>query len=199
MHSHLVQIMIPVARQGRFAGFRPFPAAALLAALGAAPAAAQDSFVRAVDAGNGEPVLSVLGTGMGMDFAALVLEMRCPAARAWTLEVTGIRAAEGTPVAFGFGDAAGGWAGVRVVPLGYAAEGLRLSLDRASFAAALAQARAMEAAAPDADARVVIGNAVGLSVSRDELAREMTDFARDCEGMVGSPPEPPPGPQAARR
>ena len=173
--------------------------ATLAAALGAGPASAQDSFVRAVDVGTGEPMLSILGTGMGLDFATLVVELRCPAARHWTVEVTGISAPEGTPVAFGFGDAAGRWSGVQVAPVGYGAQGLRISLDRASFRAALATARAAGPAAHGADARVVIGHAVGLSVSRDDLAREMTDFARDCEGMMGSPPEPPPGPQAARR
>ena len=173
--------------------------ACLAAALSGAPAFAQDSFVRAIDSGNGEPMLSILGTGMGLDFATLVVELRCPAARSWTVEVTGIRAAEGTPVAFGFGDAAGRWSGVQVAPVVYGAEGLRISLDRESFRAALAQARAAGPAAQAADARVVIGHAVGLSVDRDELVREMTDFARDCEGMMGSPPEPPPGPQAARR
>lgn len=175
--------------------------AALLLGLAALPqaASAQDSFVRVTDGGGGRPVLSVLGTGMGLDFATLVLEMACPAAQAWTVEVNGVRAPDGTPVAFGFADDAGGWAPVRVEAVGYAAQGLRISLDRASFRAALAQARAQDPSARDADARVVIGHALGVSVNRDALVREMTAFARDCEGQAERAPERLPGRQAYRR
>lgn len=178
-------------------------AATVLVGAAALPqvAAAQDSFVRVTDAVGGRPVLSVLGTGMGLHFAALVLEMACPAAQAWTVEVNGIRAPAGTAVAFGFADAAGSWAEVRVAAVAEGARGLRVSLDRASFRAALAQARAAGTPAPEADARIVIGHAVGVSVNRDALVREMTAFARDCEGEgeAERAPQRPPARQAYRR
>lgn len=155
--------------------------------------------MRVLDGGSGRPVLSVLGTGMGLDFAALVLEMACPGTRAWTVEVTGVRAPAGTPVAFGFADATGGWAEVRVEAVAYGPWGVRIALDRASFRAALARARAQDPSARDADARVVVGDAVGVSVNRDALVREMTAFARDCESEAAGAPDRPPARQAYRR
>lgn len=158
-------------------------AIALLAAAGALPGAAQaqDSFARYADPATGRPVLAVLGTGLGMPFASLALEMRCPATEAWTIDVTGVRAPEGTSVAFGFGDPGGGWTGVRVMPLRYEDRSLSVSIERSAFRSALLQARAEYPAARDAEARIVIGEAVGLSVNRDALVREMTDFARACD------------------
>jgi hypothetical protein len=164
---------------------RPFPRlrAALVAAALAVPGAAQaqDSFARYPDPATGRPVLSVLGTGLGMPYASLVLEMRCPASEAWTIDVNGVRAPAGTPVAFGFGDPGGGWTGIRVMPLRYEDRSLSLSVERAAFRTALLQARTDYPEARDAEARLVIGEAVGLSVNRDALVREMTDFARACD------------------
>ncbi|WP_137124270.1 hypothetical protein [Roseomonas sp. HF4] len=156
---------------------------ALAAALLGAPAmaSAQDSFVRYQDPATGRPVLSVLGTGLGLPFASLTVELACPRPDAWTIAVKGVRAPDGTAVAFGFGDPAGGWAEVRVVPAGYHDRSISLSLDRAAFRVALAQARADYPDARDAEARLVIGEAVGVSVGRDALVREMTDFARACD------------------
>lgn len=162
---------------------------ATLAAALVAPAAAraQDSFARVTDAGTGRPVLSVLGTGIGMPFASLSLEMRCPAAGAWTVAVTGVRAPSGTVVAAGFGDPGGGWAPIRVEPLRYEDSSLSLALNRSSFRAALTQARADYPEARDAELRLVIGDAVGLAVNRDALVREMTDFARNCAAAGAAP------------
>lgn len=147
----------------------------------ATPAVAQDSFVRLEDPSTGRPVLSVLGTGLGLPYASLTVELACPGPDAWTVAVQGVRAPDGTPVAFGFGDPAGGWSEVRVVPVGYHDRGISLSLDRAAFRAALGQARAGHPNPRNAEARLVIGEAVGLSVGRDALVREMTDFARACD------------------
>lgn len=144
-------------------------------------AAAQDSFVRYLDPASGRPVLSVLGTGLGLPYASLTVELSCPRSDAWTVAIQGVRAPDGTAVAFGFGDPGGGWAEVRVVPTGYHDRSISLSLDRAAFRAALLQARASHPESRDAEARLVIGEAVGVSVGRDALVREMTDFARACD------------------
>jgi hypothetical protein len=157
-------------------------AALAVALLGASTmAAAQDSFVRYQDPASGRPVLSVLGTGLGLPYASLTVELACPAPDAWTVAVQGVRAPDGTAVAFGFGDPGGGWAEVRVVPVGYHDRSISLILDRAAFRAALGQARAEYPDARDAEARLVIGEAVGIAVGRDALVREMTDFARACD------------------
>jgi hypothetical protein len=168
----------------RLPGTRPAAVAAAVVALLALPLSApraQDSFARVPDRETGRPVLSVLGTGIGMPFASLALEMRCPAAEAWTIDVTGVRAPSGTAVAVGFGDPGGGWTPVRVAPLRYEDRSLRVILDRASFREALTQARADYPGAREAEIRIVIGEAVGLTVNRDQMVREMTDFARECD------------------
>jgi len=160
---------------------------ALLLALGlmAAPAGvqAQDSFVRLQDPATGEPLLSVLGTGLGLSYAGLVLDLACPRPEAWTMVVRGVRAPDGTPVAFGFGDPGGRWAEVRVVATGYLEQGISLSLDRATLRTALNRARADYPDAEAAEARLVIGDALGVAVSRDALVREMSDFARACDAQ----------------
>jgi hypothetical protein len=84
-------------------------------------------------------------------------------------------------VAVGFGDPGGGWTPVRVAPLRYEDRSLRVILDRASFREALTQARADYPGAREAEIRIVIGEAVGLTVNRDQMVREMTDFARECD------------------
>lgn len=178
----------------RLSGKSCRPLLAWLVALLVLPLAApraQDSFARMADPSTGRQVLSVLGTGIGMPFASLSLEMRCPVAEAWTIAVTGVRAPDGTPIAFGFGDPGGGWTPVRAAPLRYGDTSLSLSLDRSALRAALTQARSDYPEARDAEARTVIGDAVGLSVNRDALMREMTDFARECD--------PPRRPAAIRR
>lgn len=165
-------------------GKPPVAAAALLAALLAMPLSApraQDSFARVPDRETGRQLLSVLGTGIGMPYASLALEMRCPANEAWTIEVTGVRAPAGTAVAVGFGDPGGGWTPVQAAPLRYDDRSLSVSLDRASFRAALNQARADYPEAREAEIRIVIGEAVGIAVNRDLLVREMTEFARECD------------------
>ncbi len=159
----------------------------LAAAFGAAPAVAQDSFVRVADVGTGRPMVSVLGTGMGLPYASLALEMRCPTANAWIIEVTGVQVAPGTSVTFGFGDPQGGFAAIQAAPIRFEQDRLRVSIDRQEFRAALAQARADHPRAAGADARVVVGGAVGVSVQRDALVREMTAFAGDCEAARPAP------------
>lgn len=158
-----------------------------VAALSAVPAVAQDSFVRVADAGTGRPMVSVLGTGMGLPYASLALEMRCPTVNAWIIEVTGVQVAPGTPVIFGFGDPMGGFAAIQAAPIRFEEDRLRVSIDRQEFRAALAQARADHPRAAGADARVVVGGAVGVSVQRDALVREMTAFAGDCEAARPAP------------
>lgn len=157
------------------------------AALAAKPAFAQDSFVRVAEAGTGRPMVSVLGTGMGLPYASLALEMRCPTANAWIIEVTGVQADPGTPVTFGFGDPQGGFAEIQAAPIRFEEDRLRVSIDRGDFRAALAQARADYPRATGADARMVIGGAVGVSVHRDALVREMTAFATACETVRPAP------------
>lgn len=160
----------------------------LLAALLFAPAArAQDSFVRVADPDTGRPVLSILGTGIGMAYASLSLEMRCPASQAWTVVVNGVRAPLGTTVMLGFGDPGGGWTPIHAAPTRYEDRSLSVNLDRNAFRAALMQARADYPEARDAEVRIVIGDAVGLAVNRDALVREMTDFARECDPPAATP------------
>lgn len=161
--------------------------AMLLAPLLASGARAQDSFVRLADRETGRPVLSILGTGIGMPFASLSLEMRCPAAQAWSIAVTGVRAPLGTTVMVGFGDPSGGWTPIRSAATRYEDRSLSLSLDRSAFRSALLQARADYPEARDAEIRIVIGEAVGLAVNRDALVREMTDFARECDPPAAAP------------
>lgn len=146
-----------------------------------ARAQAQDSFARFAEPATGAPVLSVLGTGIGMAFASLTLELHCPAGAAWTFEVTGVRAPPGTAVSVGFGDAEGGWTPIRSDARHFDNRSLTVAFDGAAFGAALSAARAEFPAAQEAVLRVVVGEAVGVAVSRDDLAREMTDFARDCD------------------
>lgn len=177
--------------------------AAALLGLCAAPARAQDSFVRVTDPGSGRPVLSVLGSGLGVDYAALVLELGCPSGPTWTVEVAGLHVPSGSPVAFGFADPAGRWAEVRVGAVAFGEDRVSVRLDRASFRAALAQARAADPAASGAEARIVIAEQIGIAVSREALVREMTDLARDC-ALGAEPAAAPmagraPGAQAARR
>lgn len=177
--------------------------AVALLGLCAAPARAQDSFVRVIDPGSGRPVLSVLGSGLGVNYAALVLEMTCPAGPAWTVEVAGLQAPPGSPVAFGFADPAGRWAEVRVGEVAFGEDRVSVRLDRAAFRSALARARTADPEAAGAEARIVIGEQIGVAVNREALVREMTAFARDCALGIGAAPEPTaqrvPGPQAARR
>lgn len=189
-----------------FSRMRAFALGGLAAAvvgLCAAPARAQDSFVRVTDPGSGRPVLSVLGSGLGVEYAALVLEMGCPAGPAWTVELAGLQAPQGSSVAFGFADPAGRWAEVRVGAVAFGEERVSVRLDRAAFRAALARARAADPGAAGAEARIVVGEQIGVAVNREALVREMTAFARDCalgaEAAPGPTAERAPGPQAARR
>lgn len=165
-------------------------AMAVLAAALCCPAAAraQDSFARVADHETGRPFLSVLGSGIGMAYASLALELRCPVDEAWTIDVTGVRAAAGTAVELGFGDASGGWTPISAAPLRYDERSLSVIFDHAAFHAALARSRAEHPDAGEAEIRIMIGEAVGLTVNRDSLAREMTDFARDCDELGRAPP-----------
>lgn len=154
----------------------------LLGVFLALPAVAQDSFARIAAAGTGQTAFSVLGTGLGLPYASLALEMRCPSRTAWVIDVTGVHADPGTSATFGFGDPRGGYTAIRVALLRYDEERVQFSIDRADFRAALAQARADYPEPAGTDARVVIGETVGLAVGRDALVREMTAFAAECEG-----------------
>jgi hypothetical protein len=177
---------------------RRAPALAAFTALFLSPAlaSAQDSFARIDDPATGRPVLSVLGTGIGLPFASLALTMECPGTETWTVDVTGVRAPDGTGVAFGFGDPGGGWTPVRTASLRYEDRSVSVSLDRSAFRAALNQARAEHPGRAEAEARIVVGDAVGLVVNRDALVRAMTQFAQDCAAEV---PQPPRRPVALRR
>lgn len=161
---------------------------AFLAALCATPvaAAAQDSYARVTGQTTGEPVLSVLGTGLGRPYASLVLDIACPTPAAWVLEASGAHFPANVPVRVGFGDPRGAWHEIELRDVGQVPPGrLRIALDRSSFRAALAQVRGEEPTAPGADVMVVIGEALGLSVRLDPPVREMTAFAQACE-----PPAP---------
>ena len=147
-----------------------------------APAGAQDSFVRIADQATGRPVLSVLGTGLGRPFASLTLDLACPTPAAWTLDVSGDRFPPGATVRFLFGDPRGGWLEVQVLSVAQAPNGgLRVALDRGSFRVALAQVRGEMPNAPGADAMLLVGETLGVSVGLDLLVREMTAFAQACE------------------
>ncbi|MEO3473870.1 hypothetical protein AAFN86_18525 [Roseomonas sp. CAU 1739] len=155
------------------------------------PAAAQDSIVRLQEADTGQPLISVLGTGLGLSFATLALELGCPTPQSWTMAVTGVQAQPGTQVSLGFGDPMGGYTEVRAWPVDYREDRLRLRVDRNAFRAALAQARTDYPEPAGTDIRVVVGGMVGVSVQRDTLVRALTAFAQDCEAA-----RPPPRPAA---
>lgn len=173
---------------------------AFVAALCAAPvaAAAQDSYARVTDQATGEPVLSVIGTGLGRPYASLVLDIACPTPAAWTMEVSGAHFPPNVPVRVGFGDPRGAWHEIQLRDAGQVPPGrLRIAMDRSSFRAALAQVRGDEPTAPGADAMIVIGETLGLSVRLDPLVREMTAFAQACEPPA--PRRPATRPAAAAR
>lgn len=177
--------------------------AVVLALLGgmlaaAMPARAQDSFARIADEATGRPVLSILGTGIGQPYAVLVLDVGCPTSANWTLDVIGQDLPPGAPIRLGFGDVRGGWHEIVLRDARREADGrLRLGVDRASFRAAITAARGEEASAPGADAMLMIGQGLGVSVSLDGLVREMSALARDCEAprrgpqQAASQPAPP--------
>lgn len=156
----------------------------------AAPARAQDSFVRVSDGATGRPVLSILGTGVGQPYAALVVDLGCPTAASWTIDVVGPEFRPGAPVSLGFGDVRGGWHAVALREARLEPDGrLRLGIDRASFRAAILAARGDEASSPGADAMLMIGEGLGVSVALDALVREMSAFARDCEAPRRAAPQ----------
>ncbi len=162
----------------------PVVVLALFAGLvaGALPARAQDSFARIADEATGRPVLSILGTAIGQPYAALVLDIACPTSANWTLDVIGQDFPPGAPIRLGFGDVRGGWHEIALRDAKLEADGrLRLAVDRASFRAALTAARGDEATSPGADAMLMIGQGLGVSVSLEGLVREMSALARDCE------------------
>ena len=173
---------------------------AFFAALCATPvaAAAQDSYARVTDQMTGEAVLSVIGTGLGRPYASLVLDIACPTPAAWVMEVSGAHFPPDVPVRVGFGDPRGAWHEIQLRDAGQVPPGrLRIAMDRSSFRAALAQVRGDEPTAPGADAMIVIGEALGLSVRLDPLVREMTAFAQTCEPPA--PRRPATRPAAAAR
>ena len=145
------------------------------------PAQAQDSFVREIDPASGQPVLSALGSGLGLTYAAMALEVECPADGIWTMDLTGIRAAPGMPILVGFDDATGRFIPVPALPQGFIEDRLRFTVGRGAFARALAQAQAEYAGQGGSARTVQVGDVVGLSVGRDELAREMAALVSDCE------------------
>lgn len=167
--------------RGIFAKRAKFLALCTLASLTATSARGQDSFVRLDDAVSGQPVISVLGTGLGLTYAAMALELECPAGGVWTMDVTGIRVAPGTRIDIGFGDARGAFIPVAAVPLDFADDRLRFTVALNAFATALARAQAEHPASRGSDLRVLLGGIVGLSIGRDAMAREMAAFLGDCE------------------
>ncbi len=156
-------------------------AIALGLSLLAAPARAQDSFARLDDAALGEPVFSALGTGLGPGYAAMALEMTCPAGGVWTIDLTGIRVSPGVRIDMGFADPRGSFIPVPAIPLAFDADRLRFTVARHAFARALAQAQAEYPGAQGSDLQVMLGGVAGVSIGRDAMAREMAAFARDCE------------------
>jgi hypothetical protein len=187
--NHVVQKMSYIMIDTRKA-IHPTVVLALLGGLLAAalPARAQDSFARIADEATGRPVLSILGTGVGQPYAALVLDVGCPTPANWTLDVIGQEFPPGAPIRLGFGDVRGAWHEIALRDVRREADGrLRLGVDRAAFRAAITAARGEEATAPGADAMLMIGQALGVSVSLDGLVREMSAFARDCEAPRRAP------------
>jgi hypothetical protein len=156
----------------------------------AAPARAQDSFVRVADGATGRPVLSILGTAVGQPYAALVVDLGCPTAASWTIDVVGQEFRPGAPISLGFGDVRGGWHSIALREARLEPDGrLRLGIDRASFRAAILAARGDDTSAPGADAMLMIGDGLGVSVALDGLVREMSAFARDCEAPRRAVPQ----------
>ncbi|MBW6397242.1 hypothetical protein KPL78_05240 [Roseomonas sp. HJA6] len=153
----------------------------LWAGFSAAPAHAQDSFARMADDVSGRPVFSVLGTGLGLPYAMMALEMGCPAHGVWTMDLTGIQAAPGVRLDVGFGDPRGGFIAVPAVPVDESEDRLRFTVGRTAFARALAQARAEYPAPEGGELQVLVGGVAGLAIGRDAMAREMTVFLEDCE------------------
>lgn len=163
--------------------FRPRWASciAVILALAATPAAAQDSFVRASDTASGEPVFSVLGTGLGLTYAAMALEMGCPDDGVWTMDLTGVRVTPGVSIVMGFGDPRGSFIAVPAIPQDFAEDRLRFTVARQALARALRQAQAEHPGREGSDLQVLLGGMAGLSIARDDMASEMAAFLRDCE------------------
>jgi len=153
----------------------------LWAGLAAGPARAQDSFARMADDVSGRPVFSVLGTGLGLPYAVMALEMGCPAHGVWTMDLTGIRTAPGARVDVGFGDPRGGFIAVPALPVEAPEDRLRFTVGRSAFARALAEAKAEYPGPEGGELQVLVGGVAGLAIGRDALAREMTVFLQDCE------------------
>lgn len=144
-------------------------------------ARAQDSFVRANDTASGEPVFSVLGTGLGLTYAAMGLEMGCPDDGVWTMDITGVHVAPGVSIVMGFGDPRGSFIAVPAIPLQVAGDRFRFTVARHALARALRQAQAEYPAQAGSDLQVLLGGMAGLSVARDDMASEMAAFLNDCE------------------
>ncbi|BDG72806.1 hypothetical protein [Roseomonas fluvialis] len=158
------------------------PLFCLLAALAAAPAAhAQDSFVREADFLTGRPLLSVLGSGLGQQPAALTLEFSCPGTGVWSLDLHGADFPVGAPITFDLGDAERGWQEVRLLAVQRPdADRLRIVVDEASFRAALAGVAGVPETATTA-AVLQVGSEFGVAVGLEALAREIGHLAQDCQ------------------
>jgi hypothetical protein len=156
----------------------------LLLLLVAAPGArAQDSFVREADFLTGRPLLSVLGSGLGLRPAALTMEFSCPGTGVWSLDLHGADFPAGAPITLDLGDAGRGWREVRLLAVQRPdADRLRISVDEASFRAALADAADLDDA--DAPAAVLqVGSEFGVAVGLGQLAREIGRLAQDCQAQ----------------
>lgn len=146
-----------------------------------AVARAQDSFVREADFLTGRPLLSVLGSGIGREPASLMLEFSCPGSEVWSVDLRGAAFPDGAPITLDLGGAASGWHEVRLVSVQRPdADWLRLGVDEASFRVALARAHRPDALPEDRAAVLQIGQALGIAVSLDALAREIGQLAHDC-------------------
>ena len=154
---------------------------AVVLGLAAMPAAAQDSFVRANDATSGEPVFSVLGTGLGLTYAAMALEMGCPDDGVWTMDLTGVRVTPGVAIVVGFGDPRGNFIAVPAIPQDATEGRLRFTVARQALARALRQAQTEHPSQEGSDLQVLLEGMAGLSIARDDMASEMAAFLRDCE------------------
>ncbi len=154
----------------------PYALVLMAALAAAAPARAQESFVREADFATGRPLLSVLGSGIGTRPAGLVMEFACPGPEVTVLDLRGAEFPDGAPITLDLGGGPAGWHEVRLVGVQRAgADWLRLQIDEASLRAALARARAEGAAAV-----LQVGGGLGVAVGLDALAREMGELARDC-------------------
>jgi hypothetical protein len=174
----MVDFVIGLVQKMTRRGVRSLIPLLLLLLLAAPGARAQDSFVREADFLTGRPLLSVLGSGLGHQPAALTLEFSCPGAGAWSLDLHGADFPVGAPITLDLGDAERGWHGVRLLGVQRPeTDRLRIMVDEASFRAALTVLPETAATA----AVLQVGSGLGVAVGLAALAQEIGRLAQDCQ------------------